>query len=124
MPTIPADLSYTPEHEWITRDDPAAVGITPHAVHELGDIVFIDLPEVGREYAAGEQCGEIESAKAVSEVYAPVRGTVVEVNETLLAAPESIADDPYGTGWLFRMSVADNETALLDAEGYTALLAG
>ena len=123
MSEVPEQLAYTAEHEWIAQDDPATVGITAHAVSELGDIVYVELPEVGRVYAAGDPCGEIESTKAVSEIYAPVGGEVVAVNDAVVTAPESLGEDPYGEGWLFKMKIDDAEYALLTAGQYQELIA-
>ena len=123
MSDIPAELAYTAEHEWLRGEGPATVGITAHAVSELGDIVFIELPELGKVYSAGEPCGEIESTKAVSEIYAPVGGEIVEINEAMVTAPESLADDPYGDGWLFKIQSDGGDYELLDAAAYEALIA-
>jgi len=100
----PDDLLYSKEHEWIQREsDVATIGITEHAQKELGDVVFADLPEVGATFNVNEAFGSVESVKAVSEVYMPVSGEVVETNESLLDAPEKINDDPYGEGWIIRI---------------------
>lgn len=122
MSEIPEQLSYTAEHEWIAHGDQATVGITAFAVEELGDIVFVELPAVGSHVTAGTPCGEIESTKAVSEIYAPMSGEIVEINDVLETAPESLGDDPYGEGWLFKLKVDDEEYALLDADGYRRLI--
>lgn len=122
MSEIPEQLAYTAEHEWIDQGEVATIGITAHAVSELGDIVFVELPEVGTTFEAGVPCGEIESTKAVSEIYAPIPGEIVEVNEAMVTAPESLADDPYGAGWLFKMKPAEGDFELLDAAGYAALI--
>ena len=126
----PDDLKYTAEHEWV-RDPGAAegsvrVGITDYAQDALGDIVYASLPEVGDEVEAGSAVGELESTKSVSDVYAPVSGTVVAVNETLADTPETINRDPYGDGWLCEIELADASEleALLDADAYQALLEG
>ena len=125
---IPEQLRYTAEHEWVAAadGDRVRVGITHYAQDALGDIVFVDLPETGAEVSAGDPVGEIESTKSVSELYAPVSGTVVAVNEALAQAPETINNDPYGQGWLIEIAVSpsgefDN---LLDADGYRKLTAG
>ncbi len=122
---VPEALRYTAEHEWIAVADGgrARVGITHHAQDALGDIVFIQLPEVGAEVAAGDPVGEVESTKSVSEIYAPVSGTVVAVNEAVTDAPEKVNQDPYGDGWLFELTVQDPAAieGLLDATGYRKL---
>ncbi len=100
----PDNLLYSKEHEWIQKeDDVATIGITEYAQKELGDVVFADLPEVGTTFKANEALGTVESVKAVSEVYMPVSGEVVEANESLLDAPEKINDAPYGEGWIIRI---------------------
>jgi glycine cleavage system H protein len=123
MNQIPENLRYTVEHEWVTDDEPATVGITAVATAALGDIVFVELPEVGAAVTAGEVCGEIESTKSVSELYAPVSGTVVEVNEAVTADPAVVNADPYGAGWLFKVAV-ESRGELLTAEEYAARNAG
>ena len=122
MSEIPEHLAYTAEHEWIDQGDVATIGITAFAVSELGDIVFVELPEVGTVFEAGAPCGEIESTKAVSEIYAPIAGEVVAVNDAMVTAPESLADDPYGEGWLFKLQPAEGDFELLDAASYAALI--
>ncbi|TQK71208.1 MULTISPECIES: glycine cleavage system protein GcvH [unclassified Nocardioides] len=126
--TNPADLKYTVEHEWLRQPGETAgsvrVGITDYAQDALGDIVYVSLPEVGASVTAGDSCGELESTKSVSDVYAPVTGEVVAVNETLDATPELVNNDPYGAGWLFEVvpqNAADLD-ALLDAAAYEAQL--
>ncbi len=122
----PDDLKYTAEHEWVRSPGEAQgavrVGITEFAQDALGDIVYVQLPEVGDTVTAGETCGELESTKSVSDIYAPVTGEVVAVNEALDATPELVNNDPYAGGWLFE--VVPNDPAvidgLLDAEGYQA----
>src|SRR5699024_5104672 len=113
MTTLPEDRGYTEEHEWVMiapgaqpPADPVRIGITAHAAEELGEVVFAELPEVGTQVTAGEQCGELESTKAVSELCSPVSGKVTEVNEALEDAPEAINDDPFGAGWLFAVEVS------------------
>jgi glycine cleavage system H protein len=122
---VPEQLRYTSEHEWVAAaaDGPARVGITHFAQDALGDIVFLQLPEVGTEVAAGDPVGEVESTKSVSEIYAPVAGTVVAVNQALADAPEVVNADPYGAGWLFEIAPADPAAVqgLLDAAGYRKL---
>jgi glycine cleavage system H protein len=124
---IPEQLRYTSAHEWVgTSDDGRVrVGITHFAQDALGDIVFVDLPETGAELTAGAPVGEIESTKSVSELYAPVSGTVVAVNEAVAQAPETINNDPYGDGWLIEIaaSAPGELDGLLDADGYRALTA-
>lgn len=119
----PDDLKYTTEHEWIRlADDTAEVGITDYAQEQLGDIVYVSLPEAGTEVEAGTSIGELESTKSVSDIFAPVSGTVAESNPALDDAPEVVNTDPYGAGWLVRITVADSSAAddLLDADGYRA----
>jgi len=126
--TNPADLKYTVEHEWIREPGEAAgsvrVGITDYAQDALGDIVYVSLPEVGASIVAGEACGELESTKSVSDVYAPVTGEVVAVNEALDATPELVNNDPYGAGWLFEVVPGEGQDLgdLLDAAAYEAQL--
>jgi glycine cleavage system H protein len=120
--SVPEELSYAKTHEWIRReDDVATVGITDHAQDELGDVVFIELPEKGASFGAGDSFGTVESVKAVSDLYAPVGGEVVEANEALNDAPEKINEDPYGDGWIVKLRVSD-EGDLLSAEEYEKLL--
>ena len=109
------DLQYTAEHEWVRIDgDLAEVGITDYAQEALGDIVYVSLPSVGDAVNAGQPCGEVESTKSVSDIYAPLSGTVVEVNERLDGAPESINEAPYAGGWLFKLRLSDpGQTAAL-----------
>ena len=118
---FPQELSYTEQHEWIrTEDDRIRVGITDFAQDALGDVVYVDVPEVGTEVKAGEPFGEVESTKSVCDVYAPVSGTVVERNGTLSDAPETVNDDPYGQGWMIVIEPTDRSEleALLDASAY------
>jgi len=122
MSEIPEQLSYTAEHEWLASGDLTTVGITAHAVEELGEIIFVELPAVGATVQAGTPCGEVESTKAVSEIYAPMSGEVIEVNDSLETSPETLGADPYGEGWLFKLKTDDGEYALLDAEGYRSLI--
>jgi glycine cleavage system H protein len=124
---IPADLSYTEEHEWVQRtgDTTVRVGITDYAQSALGDVVFVQLPDVGAEVTAGESFGEVESTKSVSDLYAPVSAKVVAVNGDLEANPQLVNSDPYGEGWLIDLevdgsSLEDALAGLLDAEGYRA----
>ena len=120
--SVPGDLQYTRTHEWVRREgDSATVGITDHAQDELGDVVFVELPEEGATFGAGDAFGTIESVKAVSDLYAPVGGEVVEVNSTLEDAPEKVNEDPYGDGWIIRLRVS-GEGDLLSAEEYEKVL--
>ncbi len=119
--SIPADRHYTKEHEWvILQEDVATVGVTAYAAEELGDVVYVDLPEVGAQLTAGEPCGEIESTKSVSELYAPVSGEVQSVNEAVTDNPEMVNEDPYDAGWLFTVKVSGTGD-FLDAEAYGEL---
>ena len=120
MSTIPTDLQYTAEHEWVTTADPATVGITATAADALGDIVYLELPEVGTQVTAGTVCGEIESTKSVSEIYSPVTGTVVEINQDAVDEPGLVNTDPYGRGWLLRVEVVATGP-LLSAQEYADL---
>ncbi len=121
--TIPADLKYTKEHEWVRIDgDTATFGISDHAQEALGDIVFVELPEVGRSIDAGEAYAVVESVKAVSDVYAPVGGEVIEVNEALEGEPELVNTDPYGAGWIAKVSIGDGQVELLNDDEYTTFL--
>ena len=119
----PDDLRYSKEHEWVRADDGnATIGITSFAADELGDIVFVELPEVGGRLTQFGTFGVVESVKAVSDLYAPVSGTVVEVNEALRDAPELMNSDPFGEGWIARVELADASEldALMDADAYAA----
>jgi glycine cleavage system H protein len=119
---VPEELQYTKTHEWVRREeDVATVGITDHAQDELGDVVFIELPEKGASFGAGDVFGTVESVKAVSDLYAPVAGEVVEVNEALNDSPEKINEEPYGDGWIMRLRVSE-EADLLSAGDYEKLL--
>ena len=120
--SVPEELQYTKTHEWVRlEDDIATVGITDHAQDELGDVVFIELPEKGASFGSGVSFGTVESVKAVSDLYAPVGGEVVEVNEALNDAPEKINEEPYGGGWMIRLRVSE-EADLLSAGEYEKLL--
>jgi len=122
---VPEALRYRDTHEWVrVEDGVAVVGITDYAQGELGDVVYVELPELGRKVEAGEAVAVIESVKTASDIYAPVSGEVVEVNELLAEHPEKVNEDPYGEGWLFkiRMEKPEELDALLDAEGYKKLL--
>ena len=122
MSNIPSELKYASSHEWVRNegDGTYTVGISEHAQELLGDMVFVDLPDVGDEVDAGEDCAVAESVKAASDIYAPISGEVVAINEELEDAPEQVNSDAYGDGWLFRVKASDeSELAnLLDAEGY------
>ena len=120
--SVPEELQYTRSHEWVrTEGDTVTIGITDHAQEELGEIVFIELPEEGATFDAGDAFGTLESVKAVSDLYAPVGGEVVEVNEALNDAPEKINEDPYGDGWIVKLRVS-GEGDLLSASDYQQLL--
>ncbi len=120
--SLPEDLKYTKSHEWVRLEDgTATVGITEHAQDELGDVVFVELPEAGTTFEAGDSFGAVESVKAVSDLYAPVGGEVVEVNEALGDAPEKINEDPYGEGWILKLRTS-GEADLLSAADYQKVL--
>ena len=126
MSEVPADLKFLSSHEWVlVEDGVATVGVSDHAQELLGDLVYVELPEVGSTVAAGDSVGVIESVKAASDTYAPISGEIVEVNEELEDAPERINVDPYGDGWMYKMSIEDAEELenLLDAEAYTDSIA-
>lgn len=126
----PEDLQYTKEHEWLrVAGDTGTVGITHHAQEELGDVVFVELPKAGAKVEAGKPLGTIESVKAVSEIFSPVSGEVIEANTALVAAPETVNADPYGKGWLVRIRMdkqpaGQGHPGLMSAEQYTAYTAG
>jgi len=120
-----SELRFSKDHEWVRVDgDAAAIGITDHAQNALGDVVFVDLPEIGREVATGEACAVVESVKAASDVYAPIAGRIVEVNAALAENPGLINSDPTGEGWFFKIEPGDptEVMALLDAEAYAAFV--
>ena len=124
---IPDDLRYSTDHEWArTEDGRVRVGISDYAQDALGDVVFVDVPTVGAKVAPGEKVAEVESTKSVSEIYAPVGGAVVQVNDELSDKPERLNEDPYGEGWIFVLEPdnPDQLGELLDAEGYRALIEG
>jgi glycine cleavage system H protein len=127
MSNTPTDLRYTKSHEWLRDegDGTVTIGITEHAQELLGDLVFVDLPEVGATLEADSDCAVVESVKAASDVYSPVSGEVVEVNEALDGAPETINQDAFGDGWMFKVKLSDagELEGLLDADGYEALVA-
>ena len=124
--SVPTDLRYTQDHEWVRLDgSEATVGITQYAADQLGDIVFVELPDVGRELVGAKPFGVVESVKAVSDLYAPVAGEVIAINDALAGSPELVNSDPYGEGWMVRIAVADPDEVedLLDADAYDALVA-
>ena len=124
---VPKDLRYTKDHEWVRLEDgKARVGITDHAQKSLGDIVYVELPTVGKTVKKGERTATVESVKAVGEVFAPLSGKVVAVNETVTQSPDLINKDPYGQGWLFVLEIADNKEieTLLTPEAYEELVKG
>jgi glycine cleavage system H protein len=130
MSNVPADLHYTSEHEWVKviNDTTIRFGITDYAQDALGDIVFVSLPAAGSNLTAGSTCGEIESTKSVSDIYAPVTGIVAARNDAIETAPETLNSDPYGSGWIADVTVEDAHMvaatfALLDAAGYQAVIA-
>lgn len=126
MSNIPADLKYVKTHEWLRAeaDGSITIGITDYAQNSLGDLVFVEVPKVGRKVAADENCSVVESVKAASDVYAPIAGEVVAANDKLGDAPELLNSDPYGEGWLFRIKPADAGAlaSLLDAAGYESFI--
>ena len=126
MSTYPSEYLYSEEHEWVrVEDDVCVIGITQYAQKELGEVVFVELPEVGQVFDTHDELGTIESVKAVAEVYTPVAGEVVEINDGVVEDPELINDDPHGDGWLVkvRFSSSDDLQKLMDAEKYEAFLA-
>ena len=124
MSSIPNELSYTKEHEWVSSvDQTFTMGITDYAQAALGDIVYVQLPKVGESVVAGKVCGEVESTKSVSDIYAPVTGTIVAINDALSNSPESINSDPYGAGWLAKIEVSAAPSDLLTAAQYAEITA-
>jgi len=122
--SVPNELLYGRSHEWVrTEGDAVVIGITHYAQDQLGEVVFVELPEVGTGVDAGEELGTLESVKAVSEFLSPVAGEVLEVNDRLEEEPNLVNEDPYGDGWLVKMSGSASDADLLDAEGYEAFLA-
>ncbi len=124
---VPADLKYAKSHEWVrVEGEVATVGITDHAQHELTDIVFVELPAVGRKLATGEQCAVVESVKTASEVYSPVSGEVVAVNGQVTQSPALVNDQPYGEGWFYKIRLTQpaEVAGLLSPADYTALIGG
>lgn len=126
MSNIPGELKYAKTHEWVRINDDGSVtvGISDSAQDQLGDMVFIEVPEVGQTVTAEEACAVVESVKAASDIYAPISGEVVEVNESLADTPETVNQDTYGEGWIFRMEASDKSEldALMDANGYEEFL--
>jgi glycine cleavage system H protein len=126
MSSVPENVKYTKEHEWISESgsNRFKVGITDYAQSALGDIVYIQLPKMGQTLQQGSVCGEVESTKSVSEIYAPLSGTVVTINTALDAAPETMNKDPYGEGWIFEVEITDQAqlSSLLDPSAYQALI--
>ncbi len=123
--SLPTDRQYTAEHEWVQiSGDVARIGVTEYAATSLGDVVYLDLPEAGSQVTAGETCGEIESTKSVSDLYAPVTGEVAEVNQEAVDNPELVNSDPFGQGWLFTVRTTGESAELLDADAYTTLTQG
>ncbi len=121
---FPEDLHYSRSHEWIRIEgDTGTVGITEHAQKELGEIVYLELPEIGHVFDSGQEFGTVESVKAVSELFTPLAGEVIEVNPHVVEDPAALNDDPYGDGWLVRLKLASDDTSeLLDAQGYEAFV--
>ncbi|MEE2730118.1 glycine cleavage system protein GcvH [Ketobacter sp.] len=123
MSEIPTELRYLSSHEWVRVEDGVAIiGITAHAQHAMGDLVFVEMPEVGTELAAGDEAGVVESVKAASDIYTPVSGEVIEINGLLEEAPETVNSDPYGEGWMFKVQIADESELenTLTADEYQA----
>lgn len=127
MKKIPEDLKYVTTHEWVRREDEtiATVGITYHAQDLLGDIVYVELPSIGSHIKEGEECGVVESVKAASDIYCPVAGQIIEVNDDLATTPGLVNEDPYGSGWIFRVKLNNPEeyNKLLDAQSYEKQIA-
>ena len=122
MADVPGDLHYTSDHEWVKTDgDVITVGITRYAADALGDVVYVDHPAVGSTHQKGAIVGEVESTKSVGEIFSPASGEIVETNQAVVDAPETINADPYGEGWLFRMKT-DGVDGLMDAAAYTELI--
>lgn len=124
---VPEGLKYTKDHEWVKIDgDEAVIGITDHAQSELGDITFVELPEIGKQIKKSDSIATVESVKAASDIYSPVSGEVTQVNDTLETAPETINSSPYENGWICRINIADasEQSSLMDASEYTKHLEG
>jgi glycine cleavage system H protein len=126
MSKVPGDLRYVKSHEWVKKeaDGSVVIGITDHAQHALGDLVFVEVPKAGRKVGANEACAVVESVKAASDVYAPIAGEVLESNPKLADAPETLNQDPYGAGWMWKMKPANaaDIDKLLDAAGYQKVI--
>ena len=126
MSDLPNDVKYTESHEWVRNngDGTATIGITDHAQELLGDLVFVELPEVGNDVSAGNDCAVVESVKAASDIYSPISGEVVEVNESLADAPETINESAFEDGWIFKIKMSDTSEldSLMDADAYTAVI--
>jgi glycine cleavage system H protein len=124
MSELPGDLRYTSEHEWLRKEDDGSVtiGITDHAQSALGDLVYVELPEVDQDVESGDEMAVVESVKAASDVYAPISGTVIEVNEILADDPEKINEDPYGDGWIVRIKPSGDDSDTMDPDQYQAFL--
>jgi glycine cleavage system H protein len=127
MSNVPTELRYTKSHEWVRREDDGTVtvGISDHAQELLGDLVFVETPEVGDTFSGGDDCAVVESVKAASDVYAPISGEIIETNEALADAPETINSDPYGDGWIFKIQPSDEGEldSLMDAAAYSEQIA-
>ncbi len=124
---VPDQLRYSSDHEWLSRDGSRVrIGITDYAQDSLGDVVFVQLPTVGESFAAGDTIGEVESTKSVSDIYAPVSGSVVAVNDALVDSPQLLNEDPYGEGWICEIELSDaaQVDSLLDAAAYGGLIEG
>ena len=127
MSNVPTDLKYAKSHEWVrVSGDTATVGITDHAQHELTDIVFVELPAVGRKVKAGEACAVVESVKTASDIYSPVSGEILEVNQAVVDKPELVNTDAHGNGWFYKIKLSDaaEVNALLTPENYKAQIGG
>src|ERR1051325_1520406 len=127
MSNVPVDLKYAKSHEWVrVTGDTATVGISDHAQHELTDVVFVELPELGRKVKAGESCAIVESVKTASDIYSPVTGEVTETNKTVVANPALVNSEPYSGGWFFKVKLSnpDEVNSLLTPEAYTSLISG
>jgi glycine cleavage system H protein len=125
MTNVPKTLKYSKTHEWVRKDEEIiTIGITDHAQTMLGDLVYVELPEVESSLESGQECAVVESVKAAADVYSPISGEVIEINEALLEHPQLVNEDPYGKGWLFRIRPFENETTeLLNANEYTKQVA-
>lgn len=120
---IPKDLMYAQSHEWVSfEEETATIGITEYAQEQLGDLTFVEMPEVGDTFSQGDEVGSVESVKAASELYIPVSGEIIEVNETLEDTPELINEDPYNKGWIFKVKISEDPQGLMDHEAYAKLI--